>query len=56
MDELARAADVSRGTLYRLFPGKAALMEGLLQEYSPFEPVQRILREHPTIHRPSFSG
>jgi AcrR family transcriptional regulator len=46
MDELARAADVSRGTLYRLFPGKAALMEGLLQEYSPFEQVQRILREH----------
>jgi len=39
MDELARTADVSRGTLYRLFQGKAALMEGLIEEYSPFESV-----------------
>jgi AcrR family transcriptional regulator len=46
MDELARTADVSRGTLYRLFPGKAALMEGLIEAYSPFESVQAILAGH----------
>ena len=28
MDELAKAADVSRGTLYRIVPGKAALLAG----------------------------
>jgi AcrR family transcriptional regulator len=39
MDQLARAADVSRGTLYRLYPGKAALLQGLIEEYSPFEVV-----------------
>src|SRR4029079_4324730 len=46
MDELARTADVSRGPLSRLFPGKAALMEGLIEEYSPFESVQAILASH----------
>jgi len=46
MDQLARAADVSRGTLYRLFPGKGALLEGLIDEYSPFDAVQRMLIEH----------
>jgi AcrR family transcriptional regulator len=39
MDELARAADVSRSTLYRLFPGRPALFTALIQEYSPFEMV-----------------
>ncbi len=48
MDELARAADVSRGTLYRLFPGKAALLNGLITEYSPFETVRAILAAHRT--------
>jgi len=47
MDDLARASDVSRGTLYRIFPGKAALLEGLIEAYSPFEAVRAILRDHP---------
>ena len=46
MEELARAADVSRGTLYRIFPGKAALLEGLIERYSPFETVRAIVRAH----------
>ncbi len=46
MDQLARAADVSRGTLYRLFPGKGALLEGLIDAYSPFDAVQRMLMDH----------
>lgn len=46
MDELARAADVSRGTLYRIFPGKAALLQGLIEQYSPFETVRAIVSEH----------
>jgi AcrR family transcriptional regulator len=47
MDELARAAGVSRGTLYRLFPGKPALLRGLVAEYSPFEAMLAILARHP---------
>jgi AcrR family transcriptional regulator len=46
IDELAAAAGVSRGTLYRIFPGKAALLHGLILEYSPFEAVRQILRDH----------
>lgn len=46
MDDLARAADVSRGTLYRTFPGKAALLQGLIETYSPFEAVRSIVIEH----------
>jgi AcrR family transcriptional regulator len=46
MDDLARAAEVSRGTLYRIFPGKAALMDGLIEEYSPLEAVRAIVGEH----------
>jgi AcrR family transcriptional regulator len=46
MDELARAADVSRGTLYRIFPGKAALMEGLIEAYSPLESIRAVLTQH----------
>jgi len=37
MDELAERAGVSRASLYRLFPGKAALMEALVRRFSPFE-------------------
>jgi AcrR family transcriptional regulator len=39
MDEVAAAADVSRASLYRLFPGKAALFRGLLEAYSPLEVI-----------------
>jgi AcrR family transcriptional regulator len=46
MDDLARAADVSRGTLYRIFPGKAALMDGLIEAYSPLEVVREIVTNH----------
>lgn len=38
-DDLAAAADVSRATAYRLFPGRAALLKGLFGRYSPLEPV-----------------
>ena len=46
MDELAKAADVSRGTLYRIVPGKAALLEGLIEAYSPFEAIRSIIAAH----------
>jgi AcrR family transcriptional regulator len=46
MDELAKAADVSRGTLYRLVPGKGALLQELIETYSPFEAIRGILAEH----------
>src|SRR5215471_942459 len=39
MDELATAAGVSRASLYRLFPGKAALFRELLVAYSPVEAI-----------------
>jgi len=45
IDELASAAGVSRGTLYRLFPGKAALLQGLIEMYSPFEAIRALLTE-----------
>jgi AcrR family transcriptional regulator len=46
MDDLARAADVSRGSLYRLYPGKAALLQGLIERYSPFEAVRAVVTAH----------
>jgi AcrR family transcriptional regulator len=46
MEELAVAAGVSRGTLYRLIPGKPALLAALIQEYSPFEAVRAIVADH----------
>jgi AcrR family transcriptional regulator len=46
MEDLAKAADVSRGTLYRLVPGKVALLEALIEAYSPFETIRAIIGEH----------
>jgi len=46
MEDLAKAADVSRGTLYRIVPGKAALLQGLIEAYSPFEAVREIIARH----------
>jgi AcrR family transcriptional regulator len=46
MEELATKAGVSRATLYRLFPSKAALFTELVRRYSPFEEVRRILDAH----------
>src|SRR5437868_13949181 len=43
MDDLADKAQVSRATLYRLFPGKGALFTGLVSTYSPLEPVIKLL-------------
>jgi AcrR family transcriptional regulator len=43
MDDLADRAGVSRATLYRLFPGKAALFTGLVHAYSPLEAVTQLL-------------
>jgi AcrR family transcriptional regulator len=43
MDDLAIQAEVSRATLYRLFPGKPALFSSLVHKYSPLDPVSRLL-------------
>ena len=38
-DDLATGAGLSRATVYRLFPGRPALLKGLFERYSPLEPV-----------------
>lgn len=38
-DELAEASGRSRAQVYRLFPGRTALLRGLLERFSPMEPV-----------------
>jgi AcrR family transcriptional regulator len=43
MDDLATKAEVSRATLYRLFPGKAALFTSLVHAFSPLDPVTELL-------------
>ena len=45
MDELADRADVSRATLYRLFPGKPALFTALVHAYTPLDPVIAVVEE-----------
>jgi AcrR family transcriptional regulator len=45
MDDLASLAGVSRATVYRLFPGKPALIEALIDAYAPFDPVIARLEE-----------
>ena len=46
MEDLAKAADVSRGTLYRIVPGKGALLQALIEAYSPFESIRTIIAGH----------
>ena len=59
MDDLATEAGVSRATLYRLFPGKAALFTSLLHEYSPLDPVTKLLEtrrnEPPEVLMPEIA-
>ncbi len=59
MDDLAVEAEVSRATLYRLFPGKAALFTNLLHEYSPLDPVTELLNtrrgEEPHVVMPEIA-
>lgn len=43
MDSVARAAGVSRATLYRVFPGKSALFRALIETYSPWEAIADVL-------------
>jgi AcrR family transcriptional regulator len=45
MDQVAEAAGVSRASVYRLFPGKAALFAGMLDAYAPFGDVRAPLHE-----------
>ena len=45
MDDLAAEAEVSRATLYRLFPGKAALFTAFLHAYSPLDSVTELLNK-----------
>jgi AcrR family transcriptional regulator len=45
MDELAATAQVSRATLYRIFPGKSALFRELIATYSLWESIARVLEE-----------
>lgn len=59
MDELADRAQVSRATLYRLFPGKSALFISLIYAYSPLEPVTQVLdsmsEEPPEVVMPEIA-
>jgi AcrR family transcriptional regulator len=59
MDDLAVQAEVSRATLYRLFPGKAALFTSLVHAFSPLEPVTELLKtrqeEPPEVLMPEIA-
>jgi AcrR family transcriptional regulator len=47
MDELAARAEVSRATLYRMFAGKSALFDALVQHFSPWQPIADLLAASP---------
>jgi AcrR family transcriptional regulator len=59
MDELAAAAGVSRASLYRLFPGKAALFRELLLTFGPLEAVtstvESLRHEPPDVVMPAIA-
>src|SRR5262249_29739156 len=59
IDELANVAGVSRASVYRLFPGKPALFEALVAEYSPFRAVHetfdRLGHEPPEVVLPAVA-
>jgi AcrR family transcriptional regulator len=59
MDDLATQAEVSRATLYRLFPGKAALFTSLVHAFSPLDPVSELLSarqdERPEVLMPEIA-
>ena len=59
MEDVAQRAEVSRATLYRLFPGKAALLLGLVETYSPLEPVAALVSsrsaEPPSVLMPEVA-
>jgi AcrR family transcriptional regulator len=48
MDEIADRSGVSRATVYRLFPGKPALVLALVHAYSPFDQVAELLASRST--------
>lgn len=45
MDEVAAKADVSRATVYRVFPGKSALIDAVIVTYSPVTRIEERLAE-----------
>jgi AcrR family transcriptional regulator len=59
MDDLAAQAEVSRATLYRLFPGKTALFTSLVHAFSPLDPVTELLNtrqdEPPEVLMPEIA-
>jgi AcrR family transcriptional regulator len=59
MDDVAAQAGVSRATLYRLFPGKAALFTSLVHAYSPLESVVELMNtrhaEPPEVLMPEIA-
>lgn len=59
MDVLADRAGVSRASLYRLFPGKAALFAAVVRAYSPIQPVgaalDRLRAEPPETVMPELA-
>jgi AcrR family transcriptional regulator len=59
MDELAARAGVSRASLYRLYPGKAALFAEMVRTFSPIEvmvaTMQRLVGEPPERALPELA-